>query len=396
MAISIAVSLHQPSLPLPYDSTPIHIDGDEQPRNTVDVTTTTIRATIIVKFTKPVKVARLSARFVSRQWLDNDEDDSKCGTFGLFSINKVLSEGYVNYAAGLHTVDTSFDLPSWLPPTFNSRTSKMTHLVIAKLETPSPLYFNLKRNTRVAAQELVIIKEPPTTLNALRYWSGERRSAGTSLAVKTARFGRVDGKLKVSMRVKSLEQLTVCEVDIIQEEMCCTDLPDSSAWHKLPGSSTSENVQVMPFLSSHDPNTAYTIRRHPIPTVSTTFTAPEPEDPSVATLSQLSLSIKLSGHDLRPNFTSPLLSVRHKVRIRFKFQNPSSKEIVVNIPITLFEGPASCDDIPPLYEDIYSDGRRSRASSVATLPLYVKSIGSSIASSECCPEAWLDRDIMAP
>lgn len=380
MAISIAVALHQPALPLPYNSIPIRATQDEEPPFPVQVTMHEVKATIIVKLTKPTKVASLSARFVSRQWLQDDEED-KCGTFGLFHLTKSIlggSNGDIKLMpAGLHTFETSFDVPSWLPPTFASPTTKLSHHVLARLETPSPLYFKLRRNSRVVAQELVVIREPPTALGALRYWSGERRSAGTSLAVKTARFARVEGKLKVSMRVKSLEQLSTCDVDIVQEESCCIDLAADSAWHKLPGSSTEENTPIIPFLSCQDKEAGtYNIRRYPITPISTTFPAPENNgDPDSATLSQLSLLFKVSGHELRPNLNSPLCTIRHKLRIKFRFQDPTSKEIVVNIPISLFEGPASCDDIPPLYEDIYNTTRRrSGASSVATLPLYVKDL----------------------
>lgn len=45
---------------------------------------------------------------------------------------------------------------------------------------------------------------------------------------------------------------------------------------------------------------------------------------------------------------------------------------MVNIPVTFFDGPAACDDIPPYYEDIHMEdyGMRPRSDSVATLPLY--------------------------
>ena len=375
MAISIAVALHQPSISFPFNASPIRAPGEETQEAPAPTTYTHVAATVIVKLTKPTKLSKLTIRFLSRQWLDSDEDDSKCGSFTLFGMQQTLLDKDAQIvSAGLHTYDVSFKLPSWLPPSFASSTSKITHLIVAKLETPSPIYFNLKRNTRVAAQELVIIREPPTALGALRYWSGQRRSASTSLAVKTARFGRVDGKLKVSLRVKSMDQLRSCDVDIVQEETCCIDLEGDSAWHKLPGSITAQNIQIQPFLNQED-NGIYNIRRYPIPTISTNFPDPQTEgsSPDSATLSQLSLVFKLTGHDLRPDFISPLHTVSHKLRIRFRFENPESKEIVVNIPITLYEGPASCDDIPPLYEDIYNaQGRRSRASSVATLPLYVK------------------------
>ncbi|CCG84045.1 protein of unknown function [Taphrina deformans PYCC 5710] len=181
------------------------------------------------------------------------------------------------------------------------------------------------------------------------------------------------------MRVKSFEQLHSCKVDIVQEEASSMDLADDSPWHTLPGSSsaTGQTSQFLPFLGMQFVRgTGFTKRKFPMPTISTTF--PPPDNPghelteNCATLSTLSLEFPVTGHELHPRYVSPLLAIAHKLRIRIRFCNPDVKEIVVNIPVTLFEGSASCDDIPPYYEEIYSDetGRRSRTDSVATLPVY--------------------------
>lgn len=393
----LSVVLPNPSLSLPFDSAPCPNQSEDSNALPV-VDTYEVLALVRLHLQKPTKVMAISAKFSSQQFL-RDHEEERTGSVEFFSQSVLLlaQDGralgdQTRLSAGTHQFEAKFILPSWLPASFSSSSNRLSHRVVAQMEIASTSYlsFNLKRNVRTAVQELVVIREPPIILNSLRYWSGRRRSAATSLAIKTTRFARIDGKLKLSMRVKSLEKLESCKVDVVQEETCTTEPQSDSYWHELPGccAAESEPLVVTPFLGAHDMQSgSFRRRKFPMPTISTDF--PEPENPEdntedSATLSTLSLQFPLVGPELLPRYESPLVSIVHKLRIRLRFQSLDVKEIVVNIPVTLFEGSASCDDIPPYYDDIYADhsGRRSRADSVATLPLYTPKDVSSYAAHE--------------
>lgn len=431
MSVSLAVLLDRPSLSLSYDTISSSCgdsqleDGEAHQPHTLE-----IGATIVVKVSKPTRVSALRASFISQQFL-HDREESRSGSVELFSQTITLVGGSVDVkgasqlvlAPGLHQYKVDFVVPSWLPPTFNSSSNRVTHRIVAHFSQAGAAYFpfSLKRYTKTAVQELVVLREAPTSVNALRYWSGERRSAATSLAIKTTRFARINGRIRISMRVKSLEQIHSCKVDIVQDESGRTEVQDDSPWHALPASTSGSThlqrsqmmMMMMPplgFGAGGVKACEYTKRKFPMPTISTAFPDPA-EDPAdttpadttgdgagagattravpTATLSTLSLGFPVAGPGLHARYESPMLSISHKLRIRVRFHNPAVKEIVVNIPITLFEGSASCDDIPPYYEEIYAEAgeeRRSRADSVATLPLYTANeAGSSTAAAASAP-----------
>lgn len=380
MSVSVSV-LTKPSLALPYCTLSSLDDNQDDVPSSIE--TFQVAATVVVKLSRPTKVTALKASFVTQQFLQDHEEQrtgsNECflQTITLLSDKKGLSTPYLLHA-GVHQYEATFIVPSWLPATTNCITDKVCHRIVAHLEIPNNTInpFAAKRLTKTGVAEVHIVREPPMTLNALRYWSGQRRSAATSIALKTTRFARVGGKLKISMRVKSLEPLQSCKIDLVQNETYTTDIQEDSMWCSLPGASSSSVAQppILPFLNSHDLDGAtFKKRNFPLPTISTGF--PEPENPEdseelTATLSTLTLQFPLAGALLRPRFESPLVSISHKIRIRIQFKSPDVKEVVVNIPVSLFEGSASCDDIPPYYEDIYIENQRARSDSVATLPLY--------------------------
>lgn len=403
MSIAISV-LTKPTLSLPYCSLTSADDSPEDSPSTIE--TFEVVASVVVKVTKLTKVTSLTASFVSQQFLQ-DQNEQRSGASECFFQKVVLlkpakdgSSIPILLPVGVHKFEVKFVIPSWLPATTISLTDRTCHRIIAKLDMPNVSFnpFGAKTLTKSGLAEIYVVRQPPITLNAQRYWSGQRRSAMTSIALKTTRFGRVGGKLKISMRVKSMEPLQSCKIDLVQNETYTTDLQEDSLWFKLPGAPLSSSTQspMLPFLTSHDLEGAtYKKRKFPLPTISTGFPDPEDSDEHAelsATLSTMTLQFPLTGPLLRPGFESPLVSISHKVRIRIQFKNPVIKEVVVNIPVSLFEGSASCDDIPPFYEDIYIDGTGERRDSVATLPLYSAKDDSTYVADHRVQEARLSED----
>ncbi|CCG84479.1 protein of unknown function, partial [Taphrina deformans PYCC 5710] len=181
MSCSLSVVLDRPSLSLPYDSISASRQSgeiDEDERHVCHELE--VSATVVVKVNRTIKVGLLKASFSSQQFLQ-DQEESQASSIELFT-QEVTILGHASgglphtLPVGSHTFRATFAVPSWLPATFTSTSNRVTHRIIAQMSHPSLGYlpFNFKKFAKTAVQDLILIREAPSTLNALRYWSGER------------------------------------------------------------------------------------------------------------------------------------------------------------------------------------------------------------------------------
>lgn len=305
--------------------------------------------------------------------------------------------------AGSHEFLLSFHLPDWLPPSMITDTSCLRHIIVVKMKVSSN--YGLKYSTTTATKEMLMTRASPSTPNAFRYFTGQRSCV--VMAVKSSRYGRIGGPMSITARIQSNNQLFTCTADVIQEEVSRTSPDPFGDWSKLDRSQSNFNLPIANQSSTPD-----LLRRYPLPSIISRF--PEPiggfvatEDGAV-TVSHLALSFRLNSSELLPDYDSPLFSVSHKLRLRFKFVDTSTKEIVVKIPMEVYKGYETNDDLPPCYEEAEYDyfdlnddnlpsGRGRRTWSVATLPVYQPKeedlpCGEVLSSSDS-PSDWIDADL---
>jgi hypothetical protein len=332
----------------------------------------TLSATILVKLSKSTTLRSVSCTFQSSQVVD----DRRERRFGVYEIYRrqidLLRCKSATLAAGVHTFHATFDVPSWLPATLFAENTQITHTVTALAQVYQPaLYLGFRKTTVSSSTAFSLMRDAPTNSNGLRYWSGERTSAETALAVKTSRHVRVGGKLRFSLRVRSTARIQTCLIDLVQQESISSIPEEDSLWARQGGISRNP---PMSFFLDQSALEEQTIRfnRYPMPTIEAAFPESGPNENGATMVSQLTMSCKLQGDNLQPDLESPMLDITHKLRIRLTPER--SKEIIIHVPISIYAGSAACDDVPPFYDEIDLRPVRSpsRAESVRTLPLYSK------------------------
>ncbi|ORY77383.1 hypothetical protein BCR37DRAFT_154022 [Protomyces lactucae-debilis] len=393
MPPAIAVTLDKQSAVLPY-ANPASAGLEAPAYVAIGLPETlTIHATIVLKLTKSTNITSLKCAFNASQVVDDKQERR----FGVYELHRrevdLLRRKSATLSAGVHTFYAAFEVPSWLPATFFSANSQITHAVTATVQVARPaIYLGLRDTQASSTAAFSLTRGPPADSNSLRYWSGERTSADTALAVKTSRYVRVGGKLRLSLRVRSSARIEACTIDLVQQESISSVPEEDSIWATHGGISRNPPMSFFLDQSSLEEQTIR-FNRYPMPTIEAAFPEQETEEGESTTLSQVNMAFKLLGENLQPDLASPMLDICHKLRIRLTPEG--AKEIIIHVPITVYAGSAACDDMPPFYDEIDERLVRSpsRAESVMTLPLYRKEQAEVIEREEEMTRAFDEHDV---
>ena len=361
-----------------------------------------IRATVVVETARKIKMRRLEAEFISKQ-LVADEDTKPAREYCMHRqrveiVTSTNARDSIPLVAGRHEFPVIFEVPSWLPATLTSYECRIGHFVRARIQIPANSFFALKPQTFTGLTELVLQHRPPPASNAMRYWAGERRHSASHIAVRTARHARIGGRLKFALSVKAQQAVEQCRLDLIQDERAAAFPRRGGLWSKLPAELCDD--EVVTFKQRDLKNDGQRVATYPLPTIRTDFPAPaqgesaavtgtsqpdyaDEQDAATAgidseteslssdrprttmaatraTVSNLTLVFRVLGDDLKPDFESPLFQCSHRLRLRLIMRkDPATgvrpKQVVFTIPVRLFEGDATCDDVPPSYDEIHED-----------------------------------------
>ncbi|BFZ58328.1 hypothetical protein PYCC9005_005390 [Savitreella phatthalungensis] len=409
-SLELSVKIEPFGLNLPYsqairsteDAVRERDHGSVETARQVVLTRSTVRADVTLIAHKRVKLKRLEAEFVSKQLVViGSKATATEHTIYRDRINIVTTTSAhdsITLNAGKHEFAVSFEVPSWLCATFTSHECRVGHFVRVRAQVPAGSFFALKPQTVVALAELVVQRTAPPMLNTMRYWAGERKASNAHIAVKSLRDARIGGRLRLSLSVRAPQAVEQCRIDLVQEEKSVATCRSTGLWATLP-TAACQGESIEP--SSRDlRNDGPRSCSFPLPTIVTDFPVPLSQNESAAdrssaavadvdeaesesfvgreiaddvtptrtdaadrsglTASNMTLVFRLNDGDLKPDYESPLFQCKHKLRIRLVLRADNTtgtrpRQVVFSLPVRLFQGDATCDDVPPCYDEIEED-----------------------------------------